>query len=779
METKKTLKIKGMHCASCASIISSRVKKLPGVKNMEVNFATEKAKVDFDPKKTSVKAMNDEINKLGYSLVDNQSNKSSHHIHNQHHNHHKHEQTIPHEGMDHSEHLGLHQTKEEKIQELNDLRKKVEFSLPITIILFFLMLWDITAKALPFIPNFPIPMGIFNSISLILATIILFWVGQPYINGVLKFIKYRVANMDTLIGIGTLTAYLYSSIIFLFPQIQSLLQLPEFTYFDVTIVVIGFVTLGKYLEARSKLKAGEAIEKLLNLQAKYANVIRGNKEIKISISEVEVGDTIIVKPGEKIPVDGIILEGDSSIDESMVTGEPIPLDKKVRDTVIGSTINKQGVFTYKATKVGSDTMLAQIIRLVEEAQGSKAPIQSLADNISSVFVPIVLIISVITLIIWLVVGTQFLGFQQAFSFGLLSFVGILVIACPCALGLATPTAVIVGVGKGAQHGILIKNAEALEKLQKVNTVVLDKTGTITMGKPVVQDIISLDTKYKQDSILKYAASLEKNSQHPLAQAIVKHAIKENTILLKVDNFKETEGLGVEAKIIDKHLRVRKPIESEQSNKLLTKLQSQGKTVIVLEINKKAVGLIAISDTIKNEAKDTINRLSKMGVETIMLTGDNQNAAQYIAQKAGISKVIAQVLPQDKSNVISNLQKEGKVVAMAGDGINDAPALTKADVGISMATGTDVAIESSDITLLRGDILKIPQALRLSRLTIRTIKQNLFWAFIYNIIGIPLAAGVFYPFFGVILNPVFAGMAMAISSFSVVSNSLLLKRARIN
>lgn len=770
LETQ-SFQVKGMHCASCSNIISKKLKKLDGVTECDVNFATEKAKVSFNPNQVSVENMNGEINKLGYSLV---SNQGEHQMQNMDHP----MEGMDHSKMDHSEHLGLNQTKDEKLKELEYLQTKVNFVLPITFMVFLLMMWDVLAKLFSNIPNLPIPMELFTTISFILSTVVLFWIGKPYLEAVVRFAKYRVANMDSLIGIGTLTAYLYSSAIFLFPVIRTFLKLPEYTYFDVTIVVIGFITLGKFLEARSKLRTGEAIEKLLNLQAKTAIVLRDNKEIEIPISEVVSGDLIVVKPGQKVPVDGVITDGQSSIDESMINGEPLPVDKNIGDLVIGSTINKQGRFVFKATKVGSETMLSQIIKMVEESQGSKAQIQNLADTVSSVFIPAVLVIAVLTLITWLTVGAYFLGFAPALSFGLLAFVGILVIACPCALGLATPTAIIVGVGKGAEHGILIKNAESLEKLHKVNTIVLDKTGTITNGKPVVTDIIVSDTSFNEKKLMQLAGSLEKNSNHPLASAIVEKSVEYKSALMPVDSFKEIEGIGVEGTIGKNAVFVRKPTKDEQAEKQIEKLQSQGKTVIVVEVNKQLIGVIAISDTVKNNAKEVIAKLHQLKIKTVMLTGDNRKAAEYIAKLVGIDEVKAEVLPQEKSEVIKELQRDGRVVAMAGDGINDAPALTQAEVGIAMATGSDIAIESADITLLGGDIAKLPQAINLSRSTIRTIKQNLFWAFIYNVIGIPLAAGLFYPLFGIFLNPIFAGLAMALSSVSVVGNSLLLKNKRL-
>lgn len=744
------LTVRGMHCASCSSIITKKLKKLPGVEQCEINVATEKARLSFDPAQISITDMNQEITRLGYVL----------------------------EADNHSDHLGLDQSKNEKRSDLEQLHTKVQFILPVTILIFGLMMWDIAAQLIPFVPLLPLPMQLFNTIAFILSVIALFWVGKPYLSGVGRFLIYRVANMDTLIGIGTSTAFVYSSVIFLVPPLREILNVPEYTYFDVTIVVIGFVTLGKYLEASSKIKTGEAIEKLLSLQAKTAFVIRNGVEVEIPITEVIIGDEILVKPGQKIPVDGVILDGTSSIDESMITGEPIPQDKKKGDIVIGSTINKQGSFTFTATKVGADTMLSQIIQLVETAQGSKAQIQNLADKISSIFVPVVLGIAVVSLLVWLSLGTFALGFSSALSFGLLAFVSILVIACPCALGLATPTAIIVGVGKGAKNGILIKNAESLEKLYKVNTVVMDKTGTITKGIPKVTDIISLVETVTEKNIVQLVASVEKYSQHPLAIATIEKSKELGVKLLPVTAFKEKEGIGVEGKIDNHQIGINKPQAVDRSIPQIQQLQSQGKTVIILRKDERAIGIVAISDTIKPTAISAINRLHKLGIKTVMLTGDNSRAASYVANQVGIDTVKAEVLPRDKSEVVKKLQSDGRVVAMVGDGINDAPALTQADVGIAMATGTDVAIESADITLLHGDIAKVSQAFMLSRLTIRTIKQNLFWAFIYNLVGIPLAAGVFYPILGIFLNPIFAGLAMALSSVSVVGNSLLLKKVRI-
>lgn len=757
--TNKILKIKGMHCASCATIITNKVSKLLGVDNVSVNVATEKATIAFNPEIVSVHQMNDEIEKLGYTFIDEDKTTE-----------------------DHSMHTGINQSKDEKMKELLAMKTKMQFVLPVALLVFFLMMWDISAKLFTSIPNLPLPMSIFNTISMVLASIVLFWIGQPFLQGVVKFAKYRVANMDTLIGIGTSVAYFYSVIITLFPQITTNLNLPETTFFDITIVVIGFVVFGKFLEARSKLKTGDAIEKLLNLQAKTALVIRGGKEIEISINEVIQGDFIVVKPGAKIPVDGTVTEGSSYVDESMVTGEPMPVQKKVGDSVVAGTINTSGSFIFRATKVGSETLLAQIIKMVEEAQGSRAPIQALADRISAVFVPVVLVIAFTTLGSWLLFGTGSLGFSQALSFGLVSFVGVLVIACPCALGLATPTAIIVGVGKGAKEGILIKDAATLEKLHKVNTVVVDKTGTITKGKPTLVDIQNL-SHLKDEEMISIIASLEKKSEHPIAHAIINYAKEKNLSIPEISNFSIQKGKGIQGvvnniKYFAGNVQLIKDLGISFDTKQLDQYTMQGKTPVILATKDSVVGYVMVSDEIKDESKQAINDLHKLGIKVIMLTGDDEKAAQHIASLVGIDEVIAHVMPEDKMNKIKELQSQGNIVAMAGDGVNDAPALAIADVGIAMGTGTDVAIESAGITLLQGDISKLVKAIKLSKMTMRGIKQNLFWAFIFNIIGIPLAAGLFYPIFGWLLNPVFAGLAMAMSSVSVVGNSLRIKTKKL-
>jgi Cu+-exporting ATPase len=761
----QTYNVKGMHCASCSSVIEKTFKKVDGVHTAEVNYGTEKAKISFDPTKTNPQELSKHIEHLGYSLEA--------------------PSTAEEMGMsesEHAAHLGLNQTKKEKLAEVADMRSKVVSAIPLALISIFVMSWDIFAQY-----QIVTPMGytlkeFFHHLLPIFATYALFVVGKPYLLGFYRFLRYGKANMDTLIGIGTSVAFLYSFIVSAFEDVLKPFINVEYTYYDVTIVVITFIALGKYLEAQSKIKTGDAIEKLLNLQAKTAVVVREGNEVEIPVGDVQHGDLIVVKPGAKIPVDGVVTEGGSFVDESMVTGEPMPAQKKVGDRVVSGTINTTGAFTFEATKVGAETLLAHIIKMVEEAQGSRAPIQALADKISSIFVPITLVIAFATLGAWLLVGTGILGFSQALSFGLVSFVGVLVIACPCALGLATPTAIIVGVGKGAKEGILIKDAATLEKLHKTDTIIVDKTGTITIGKPTLVDI-QISSDISESDFVTILASLEKKSEHPIAHAIVRYAQEKDLIVEDVSGFEGIHGKGLKGMI--------KGVEYYVGNtKLFTDLgltfdqvkidefTSQGKTPVILGVREKVLGFVMVADEIKQESKQAIADLHKLGIEVVMLTGDDEKAAKHIASLVGIDEVIAHVLPQDKLQKIKDLQAQGKTVAMAGDGVNDAPALAQADVGIAMGTGTDVAIESAGITLLGGDISKLVKAIRLSKMTMRGIKQNLFWAFIYNIVGIPLAAGVFYPIFGWLLSPVFAGLAMTLSSVSVVSNSLRIKAKQL-
>jgi Cu2+-exporting ATPase/Cu+-exporting ATPase len=763
MDTKK-YRVKGMHCASCASIIEKTFKKTEGVHSAEVNYGTETAKISFDSVKTSPEHLSKQIEKLGYTLAIPTADEM--HM----------------SASEHAEHLGLNQSKKEKLAEIHDMKIKVFSAIPLAVISIVFMVWDILIanKIIPEMST--VVKNIFFYLLPLSSAYMIFIVGKPYLLGVYRFLRYGKTNMDTLIGIGTLAAFIYSLVVTIFANsLKSFINV-ENTYYDVTIIVITFITLGKYLEARSKVKTGDAIEKLLNLQAKTALVIRLGKEVEISVNDVKYGDLIVIKPGAKIPVDGIITEGTSFVDESMVTGEPMPAKKKVGDSVASGTINTSGSFIFKATKVGSETLLAQIIRMVEDAQGSKAPIQALADQISSVFVPIVLVISFLSLVAWLVFGAGPLGMSVALSYGLVSFVGVLVIACPCALGLATPTAIIVGVGKGASEGILVKDAATLEKLHKVNTVVFDKTGTITIGKPTLVDIKNL-SDLKDSELILILGTLEKKSEHPIANAIVNYAEEKNIKLLDVSDFENIEGKGIKGKIngVEYFAGNAKLVRDFNLSFDASKIEQytlQGKTPVILATKEKVLGFVMVADEIKAESKKAIADLHKLKIKSVMLTGDDAQAAKYMASLVGIDDVIAHVLPADKLEKIKALQSEGRIVAMTGDGVNDAPALAQADVGIAMSTGTDVAIESAGITLLNGDISKLVKAIRLSKITMLGIKQNLFWAFIYNIIGIPLAAGAFYPIFGWLLNPVFAGFAMAMSSVSVVLNSLRIKTKKL-
>ncbi len=758
MNIPETFKIKGMHCASCAGIIEKTFKKMDGVFSAEVNYGTETAKVAFDKQKVTVQTLSKKIEPLGYALI------------------------MPVIGQDHAQHMGMNNSKAEKLAELADMKAKVISVVPLTVISIFVMGWEILAQ-FKIIPEMSYLWSeFFHHLLPLMATYTLFVVGKPYLQGFYRFLRYGKANMDTLIGIGTSAAYLYSSVVAAFEESLEPFIDVKHTYYDVTIVVITFIALGKYLEAKSKLKTGDAIEKLLNIQAKTALVVRDGKEVEIPIDQVVHGDFIIVKPAGKIPVDGVVTEGSSYVDEAMITGEPLPVAKNIGDSVVAGTLNTSGSFTFKATKIGAETMLSHIIKMVEEAQGSKAPIQALADKISSVFVPVVLVLAFVDLGVWLLVGSQYLGFSQALSFGLVSFVGILVIACPCALGLATPTAIIVGVGKGAREGILIKDAATLEKLHKVDTVVVDKTGTITKGKPELIAIQNF-SQQRDNELVAILASLEKKSEHPIAHAIVTHAVEKKIAVIPVQDFEAIKGKGLKGlmngvEYYVGNVKIVEDLKLAFDGVLLEKDTMQGKTPVIIATKEKVLGVVMVADAIKPKALEAVAKLHQLGIKVIMLTGDNKNTAQYIANQVGIDEVVAEVMPETKLQKIKDLQGQGKIVAMAGDGVNDAPALAQADVGIAMATGTDVAIEAAGITLLHGDIAKLVKAISLSKMTMRGIKQNLFWAFIYNIVGIPLAGGVFYPLFGWLLSPVFAGLAMAFSSVSVVGNSLRLKTKKL-
>ncbi len=629
-----------------------------------------------------------------------------------------------------------------------------------------------------------------NAISDQIRFIILFiltlpvqvWVGSQFYKGLVVVFKYRTADMNTLIAIGTLSAFIYSTIVTFFPKLFTRAGIELHVYFETAAIIITLILLGRFLEARAKGRASSAIKKLMQLEAKTARVIVNDKEKEIDINEVKVDDIILVKPGEKIPVDGIIIDGGSAIDESMVTGESIPVEKDKDDEVIGATLNTSGAFKFKATKVGKDTVLSQIIKLVEEAQGSKAPIQRLADTVASFFVPIVIGIAIVTFIAWIIWGPS-----PSITFALVSFVAVLIIACPCALGLATPTAIMVGTGKGAENGILIKDATSLELAHKLNTIVMDKTGTLTKGEPVVTDIIlkEKDSSYSSEELLRISASSELQSEHPLGKAIIKKADELNIKLDEPKNFRSITGKGIYAEVGGKKILKGNLVLMKENNITLSNLEKtaldladDGKTLIFIFIDEKAIGIIAVADTLKDNAREVVERLHRLGLEVVMLTGDNKNTANAIAKRAGIERVLSEVLPENKTDEVKKLQEEGKIVAMVGDGINDAPALVQADVGIAIGTGTDIAMESSSITLIKGNLEGVLKAIMLSKNTIKVIKQNLFFSFFYNSILIPIAAGVLYPIIGILISPMFAAAAMALSSISVISNSLRLRRLKL-
>ena len=713
------ISIQGMHCQSCVTIIEKAFRKNPAIKQGTVNLTTEKARVTYDEKDIEESQVLDIINKRGYRA-----------------------------------HIAKASDMADKGQEIIRLKRLFFFSLLFAIPAFVIgMVFAWLGIMIPYQ----------GYILWALATPVQFIAGAQFYKGMWGALKDKTANMDTLIAIGTSAAYFYSVYLVLFsPETEQ--------YFEVAAVLITFVLMGKLLEAIAKGKTSEAIKKLMNLSPKIATVIKNGKEVKIPVDDVQKGDIILVKPGEKIPVDGIVTEGHSAIDESMITGESIPVEKKKGDLVIGATINKTGSFRFKAEKIGQDTTLSHIVKLIEEAQTRKAPIQRFADLVSSYFVPVVIIIAIITFVSWL--------YLKDLSFGFVTAVSVLVIACPCALGLATPTAIMVGTGKGAQKGILIKGGDSLETAHKLTAVIFDKTGTITKGVPEVTDIIALSIPKEQ--VITIAASIEKLSEHPLAEAIVKAAKK----TVKATNFRAIPGHGVTATVDKKRYLLGNQKLMEQNKVLYAKLapqiealEDQGKTVMLLASGKKVLGLIAVADTIKETSFEAVRSLQRMKIRVFMITGDNKRTAQAIAKQAGINHVFAEVLPEDKANYVKELQQKGKV-AMVGDGINDAPALAQADIGIAMGSGTDVAMETGNIVLMRNDLRDVAKAIKLSRMTMRKIRQNMFWALIYNILGIPLAAGLLYPFTGELLNPMIAGAAMALSSVSVVSNSLLLKAQRL-
>ena len=738
---KKTFSVKGMHCASCVATIERSLKKVDGVSIATVNIATEQATVTYDPAKVTDEKLTSAVSNVGYQAFIGEEIRTE------------------------------DEEKAEKLHELNALRTKVIVSLVLGTLLMWGSFPGLVQTSPLFLQNFWVQM--------LLAVPVQFWAGFEFYRATISALKHRTANMDTLVTIGTTVAFGYSVVVTAFPQLVANVGIEPMPYFDTAAIIIGLILLGRYFEAKAKAGTSEAIKKLIGMQAKTARVLRDGMDIDIPISEVTIGDIIRVRPGEKIPVDGTIIEGDSSIDESMITGESIPTDKTKGDIVVGATMNKTGTFTFSATKVGQETMLAQIIKLVQEAQGSKAPIQRLADLISSYFVPIVLMLAIVTFAGWYIWGPA-----PALLLALLNTVAVLIIACPCAMGLATPTAIMVGTGKGAEHGILIKDAESLETAHKINTIVFDKTGTLTNGRPEVTDVVAFNL-VTSDELLGLAGTIEKGSEHSLAEAIVKAAEAKQIALSKVEKFQAIPGHGVEGiidgkKIIfgNKRLMDREAVDTKIADDQIAKMETAGKTVMLLAIEGKLVGLIAVADIVKQSAQEGIAALRKLGIEVVMMTGDNKRTADAIGQSLGITRVLAEVLPDGKEAEVRKIQAEGKVVAMVGDGINDAPALAAADVGIAMGSGTDVAIEAADITLINKDLKSVAAAITLSKKTMRTIRANLFWAFGYNVILIPVAMGALYPFFHILLNPIFASVAMATSSISVVFNSLLLKRKKI-
>ena len=756
-------KVLGMDSPHCAMIVEGALKKMRGIKNTDLDFANQRAKIVFDSSFIKVSDIFRVISDAGYKPIE--------------------EAGAAEEILD--------KEKIERERQLKVMKQKLVVG---GILALFIFLGSFP-RWFPFMPQ------IVNNYWLlfILTTPVQFWVGAQFYSGLKLLFKYRTADMNTLIAIGTLAAYFYSMAVTIFPGFFANGDVMQAIYFDTSAIIIVLILLGKYLEVLMKGRASEAIKKLIGLQPTTAKIMRDGKEIEIPIAEVAVGDIVIVRPGERIPVDGKIIEGESEIDESMITGESMPVHKRVGNLVIGSTINKFGTFNFEATKIGKDTVLSRIIKMVEEAQGSKAPIQRLADLVSSYFVPAVFVIAFVTFIVWL-----FFGPSPAFTFALINFVAVLIIACPCALGLATPMAIMVSSGSAASRGILIKDAASLEIANKIDTVILDKTGTLTQGKPQLTDIIAFGENRRAE-VLHLAASLEQRSEHPLAQAVLQYAAsldqksshpldkaianeieREKIDLYPLEGFRAISGKGlrgflkvqsqnVEAYLGNRALMVDLGLDVSPYEDAIRALEHEGKTVMILAVSKSVKGALAVADVLKKESIDAVRTLKKGNIEVWMLTGDNDRTARAIASQAGIDNVMSEVLPDEKSEKVRELQERGKIVAMIGDGINDAPALTQAHIGIAMGEGTDIAMESANITLMRGDLMLIPEVIKISKRTMRLVKQNLFWAFFYNIAFIPVAAGVLYPFFGILLNPIFAGAAMAFSSISVVLNSLRLRK----
>ncbi len=751
---EETLPIEGMTCASCVRRIEKSLAKLPGVESVSVNLATEAATVKYNPAMVAHADLGKAVERAGYTVRARSTSASATHINDTQGGSIGQVQAVDMEDMDAAR----------RTRELNTLRSKFVVSFAAGVIIMAGM----------FLP-LPVSMEVRYLAMFALALPVQVWAGWQFYRGTWLAARHLSTNMNTLIAVGTSAAFLYSTFVTFFPDSVRVAGLVPEVYYDTSTLIIGLILMGRYFEARAKGQTSDAIKKLMGLAPRTARVVRDGQDVDIPVEDVQVGDVVRVRPGDKVPVDGVVLEGTSSVDESMLTGESLPVEKALGDGVIGATLNRSGSFTFRATRVGRDTALAQIVKLVEEAQGSKAPIQRLADQISSYFVPVVLALALLTFALWYVVGPE-----PRFTFALVSMIAVLIIACPCALGLATPTAIMVGTGKGAEHGVLIRGGGALEGAYKVNAIVLDKTGTLTRGKPSVTDVITANGTTESD-LLRLVAGAERGSEHPLGEAIVKKADELGLSVAPVSSFQSLAGHGISATVEGHELLVGnarlmsdRKVELNGLGEQAITLAKQGKTPMYVALDGRSAGLVVVADTLKPESRQAVSELKALGLEVWMLTGDNEATARSIASQVGITNIMAEVLPNQKADKVKELQAQGKIVAMVGDGVNDAPALAQANLGIAIGTGADVAMEASDVTLVGGDMRGIVTAIALSRRTISTIRQNLFWAFIYNVILIPVAAGVLFPLFGLLLNPVMAAAAMGMSSVSVITNSLRLR-----